>query len=448
MGSIIIAGVIGFVLGAAIAWAVALSRKSAPVVGDGGAAVLRDELNASKSDNQRLQSALMLAQSNASSAEASRVAAEKNLEEQRALLDLADKRMREAFDSAANSALRTSNSQFLQMAEQNFKTLREQASGDLEARKQSVEQLVSPIRESLEKLNKETQELEKKRAEESGKIGRELEQLSLTHKELQSATINLLHALKSPKIRGRWGELALKNLVEMAGMSSHCDFTEQTTLQGAENKMRPDMIVRLPGGRHVPVDSKVPLEAFMNAMEAVDDIQRAAQIKLHAAHTRNHVKALSEKSYMDYVEDAEFVVMFIPNDTFLAVAAEEDTGLIQFGIERKVLIATPSTLIALLKAISYGWRQAIFTENAKQVQSLSVELVERIVTFSNYFTEVGGKLTGAVDAYNKAIKSWDGRLIPHTEKLKELGAGATKEMPDLEPINNLPLLLREKTQKQ
>ena len=442
----IIAAVAGFALGFAIAWAVAVSRRGSAASGEGGTAVLERELESSKEENKRLNIALQLASSNAASAEAEKRKTEETLQNQQLTTEILKQQMKDVFTSLANDALRDSKTDFLQLAVENIKALQNEATSELDARKQSVEQLVSPIKVALDNVTKETQELEKNRLKESGKIGQELLQLAQTHEKLQSATSNLVNALKSTKTRGRWGEIALRNLVEMAGMSNLCDFSEQTTVavQGAENKQRPDMIVNLPGGRQIPVDSKVPLDAFMKAMETSDEEQCLVHLKLHSVHTRNHVKALAKSAYHENVTDADFVVMFIPNDTFLARAAELDPDLIQFGIEQKVMIATPSTLFALLKAISYWDRQHKFTENTQKIQNLAVDLVNRITTFTEYLTDVGIGLSAAVDNYNKGIKSWHSRIFPHIDKIKELGVSAAKELPDMDPLTVLPMQLKDK----
>jgi len=435
MGSIIIAGVIGFVMGAAIAWAVAVSRKSAPVVGDGGAAVLVSELESAKDENRKLNSALALAQSTAAAAEEGRRKTEENLKSQLAQLENAESKLKDAFAKAASDALSINNQHFLQLAEQNFKTLQKEAAGDLEARKQSIDQLVAPISEALKQYREETKALEVKRQGDMGALGEQLKGLSLAQFSLQSETTKLVHALKSSSTRGRWGEIALKRIVELSGMSEYCRDLQQT-VDGEDGKtLRPDMVVHLPGGHELVIDSKSPMDAYWEYIDAPTDEVRIAALVRHADSIKGHIRKLAKKEYWQNVaRSPEFVVMFIPGDSFLSAAVEHDRNIVEFAMNENVVLATPATLLALLKAVAYGWRQAQFAANAEKVQELGATLYDRIAKFMEHLAKVGGSLESAAKAFNDAVGSLERNVLSSARKFKELGAGGTKELEAIKEV--------------
>lgn len=323
--------------------------------------------------------------------------------------------MADTFKSLAAEALAGSEARFLLLAEEKFK----------------------PLRETLAAYQKEAQELEDKRAREIGSVGEQLRSVASAQLSLQNETARLVNALRSPQVRGRWGEITLRRTVELAGMSPHCDFVEQPTAD--EGRLRPDMIVRLPAGRQIVVDAKAPLGGFLEALEAVTDAARDAALARHADQVRQHVVRLASKDYAEQFASAfEFVVLFIPNDTFLAAAAEKDPDLLEFALARKIAIATPTTLIALLRAVAYGWRQELVAENAQRVSALGQELYERLALLVDHLVKVGGSLGRAVDAYNAAASAFESRVLPAARKFQDLGAGGKKEIEPLPLLDQSP----------
>jgi DNA recombination protein RmuC len=266
-----------------------------------------------------------------------------------------------------------------------------------------------------------------------------------SQQNLSSETANLVKALRTPNVRGRWGEIQLKRVVEMAGMLDHCDFYEQENKTTEDGRLRPDMVVRLPGGKRVIVDSKTPLDAYLSAMEAKDDEQKELQMNRHARQVRDHITALSKKGYWDQFDTTpEFVIMFLPGETFFSAALTHDPVLIEYGVEKKVIPASPTTLIALLRAVSYGWQQEKIAENAEAISNLGKELYDRITTMSNHFASVGKGLTSAVGAYNKAVSSLESRVLVSARKFPELGTTAKKEIASIDPIESLPREIQAK----
>ncbi len=288
------------------------------------------------------------------------------------------------------------------------------------------------------------QELEKVRVGAYSGMTQQIESLLSSQKQLQSETSNLVQALRRPQARGRWGEIQLKRVVEMAGMLDHCDFYEQQSVTTEDGRLRPDLLVRLPGAKNVVVDAKAPLEAYLNAIEAVDDETRLLHFRAHAGQVRDHINKLSRKSYFDQFNPApEFVVLFLPGEVFFSAALEHDPGLIEMGVEQNVIIATPTTLIALLRAVAYGWRQETLAENAKEISDLGKELYKRLSTMGGYFAKVGSGLTAATDAYNKAVSSMESRVLVTARKFKELGTTATDaDIDELSPVEVTPKLLQ------
>jgi DNA recombination protein RmuC len=436
MGTIIIAGIIGFTLGAAIAWAVAASRRGpSESVLDGGAVVLEKELASAKAEINRLHSANALLQSNAASAEADKKNAEENLKSQVALMENAEARLKEAFAKAANEALLANNKHFLQLADQNFNSHKKEVTGELDARKQSIDQLVAPISEALNQYREETQKMEVKRQGDMGALGEQLKGLSQAQTTLQSETTKLVHALKSSSTRGRWGEIALKRIVELSGMSEFCRDLQQT-VEGDEGKaLRPDMVVHLPGGHELVIDSKSPMDAYWEYIDAPTDEKRNAALAKHTDSIKSHIRKLAKKEYwQNVVRSPEFVVMFIPGDSFLSAAVEHDRNIVEFAMSENVVLATPATLLALLKAVAYGWRQAQFAANAEKVQELGAALHDRIAKFMEHFAKIGSSLEVARKSFNDAVGSYERFVLPNVRKFKELGAGGSKELESIDEI--------------
>jgi DNA recombination protein RmuC len=281
------------------------------------------------------------------------------------------------------------------------------------------------------------QEVEKERAGSYQALRQQVQHLAETQRELHSETANLVRALRAPQVRGRWGEIQLRRVVEMAGMLEHCDFDQQATLEGGG--LRPDLVVRLPGGKCVVVDAKTPLEAFLRSTEAKDDATRDAALRDHARQVRDHMASLGRKSYWESLEGTpEFVVMFLPGETFFHAALQHDPGLIEFGVDQRVIVASPTTLIALLRAVSYGWQQEKVAAGAEEIRALGREMHDRLRVFAESFGDVGDRLGKAVEAYNRSVGSLEARLLPQARKFQELGVGSSREIPVLEAVEKSP----------
>jgi DNA recombination protein RmuC len=382
--------------------------------------------------------------------EAAKVSAETKLEdtqqhlaEQRALLEDAKATLSNTFRSLASEALAGNNRGFLTLAEEKFKALKEEATVAFDQRHTSIESLLHPLTESLRTYQKESKELEDKRLRELSAVGEQLRHLASAQSILQTETSKLVNALRSPQVRGRWGEIALRRTAELAGMSANCDFFEQESVSTDSGRLRPDMIVKLPAGRDVVVDSKVPLSAFLESLEAHTDEDREAALSRHVGQVKRHISQLASKEYWDQFPAApEFVVLFIPNDSFLAAAAERDPSLVESALTKKVVIATPTTFIALLRAIAYGWRQEQVAEGAQRISALGQELADRMSTMAEHFSKVGLALGRAVESYNATVTSLENRVFPTARKFKSLGISTKKDIIDLTSVEHLPRSLR------
>ncbi len=357
------------------------------------------------------------------------------LEQERRMAAERDTMMEKTFTSLAAQALKTNNQAFLQLAEQNLKQFHVLAKGELEQREKSVESLVKPIREALDKTEQQMRLMENERKQAYGSLHKHLESLSQTQQQLQDETRNLVQALRRPEVRGQWGELTLKRLVELAGMVEYCDFFEQEQVATAEGARRPDMIVRLPAGREIVVDVKTPLDAYLSAIEAGEEEQRKKFLEHHARKVRERVRELASKAYWDqFTRAPDFVVLFIPGDQFLGAALDVDHGLLEYALQQKIILATPTSLVALLRAVAYGWRQEQLASNAEKIRELGEELFRRLLTFSEHLAKLGRSLDGAVGHFNKAVGSFDSKVLPGARKFTELGISGSKPADELNQI--------------
>jgi DNA recombination protein RmuC len=359
----------------------------------------------------------------------------------------AESRFRDAFSTLSSEALKSNTEQFLSLAQTRLQQARTEANADIESRKKSIEDLLSPMAKTLEHVDREIQESEKRRIASGATLVEKITALDSMGQDLRGETQRLVNALKRPGVRGRWGELQLKRVVELAGMIEHCDFEEQQTLTVDERRYRPDVIVRLPGGKHVVVDAKAPLDAYLRALEAPDEPARQLLLQDHARQVRTHLMQLAAKGYAANIQPSpDFVVMFLPGEMFLSAALEQDPSLIEFGATgtgKRVIPASPTTLIALLRAVAYGWQQEAVARDAQQIAEYGRKLYEGVGKLAEHFDKLGTRLRSSLEAYNETVGSLEGNVLLKARKFKELrAADAGEDIRQLEPIDRVPRMLQ------
>ncbi len=339
----------------------------------------------------------------------------------------AQRQLATVFSSLSSEALRNNNDAFLKLAQENLKQFQIKAEADLSTKEKAIENLVKPIREALTKTETQIREIENERKQSFGALNQHLESLAKAHEQLQGETRNLVTALRRPEVRGKWGELTLKRVVELAGMVDRCDFFEQPQVETEQGVIRPDMIVRLPNEREIVVDAKTPLDGYLNAIETNDDPTKQAELIRHARNVRERIKELASKGYWNQFKQApDFVVMFIPGEQFLSAATEVDRDLIEYALKQKIIISTPTTLVALLRAVAYGWRQQSLEKNAEKIKELGEELYTRVAKFTEHLTNIGKSLGKTVENYNMSIGSLERQVLPCARKMEELGIEADR----------------------
>ena len=369
--------------------------------------------------------------------------------ERQAIIDAASAQLTREMSEFASKSLKDNSETFLRLAEQNLGAQHERAKREFGQREKAVENLVKPIRDALQQSQQQISELEKARSEAYGSIRSQLEAMQTSQQSLAQETQNLVKALRRPEVRGRWGEITLRRLVELAGMVEHCDFREQVHTTSDDKIIRPDMIVHMPDQRDLVVDVKTPLDAYLEAIEAKDDAQRQLGLDRHARNVREHVRKLSSKTYWEqFSQSPEFVILFIPGDQFLSAALNEDPDLIEFALSQQIILATPTSFVALLKAVAYGWRQLALAENAGEIRKLAEDLHGRLSTFVTHMNRVGKQLASSVDNYNRAVGSLERKVLPGARKFVELGISPKSELGQLEPLESMPRSMIEPGSEQ
>ena len=451
---IVLIALVALTIGAVVGWLLSSARERArgearlreiegtARAGQATAEELRRSLGVAEDRAQTLARQLTEAQQARAVAETQNVELRRSLDEQKALLDSAEEKLVDTFRALAAQALAANNEGFLTLAAEKMGAARKETDAALAARQTAIDGLLKPVKESLDRVDNKIQEIERERGQAYGRLTELVRTLSESHTKLSSETGNLVRALRAPAVRGRWGEIQLKRVVELAGMVEHCDFVQQETLATEEGRLRPDLIVKLPGGHEIVVDAKAPLEAYLAALEAESEEARGEQLRRHAAQVHAHILKLSAKSYWSELPcTPEFVVMFLPNEAMYSAALQELPELMEEGVSKKVLIATPTTLIALLRAAHFGWHQERLAENAQAISEQGRELHSRLASMFDHWSGVGAALGKATERYNQAVGSFERKVRPAVRKLEDMGAGSEKPVVVLEPVEERPRVL-------
>lgn len=465
--------IIGLIIGAVLGWFVASSRLkslyakqqselqaaySAQIAaGEGRAKAaealvheLRQQAQQRDSGMNQLRSELDAEKKTSIEALTRLETAQKSFEEQKALLETMKAEMTDTFNALSSAALKSSSEDFLRLASEHLGKVVTDTKGKLGEHKEALDGMIKPLHETLKRYDEQIKAIEKSRDEAYGGLKEQLRSLVSTHENLAKETGNLVSALRKPQVRGRWGEMQLRRVAELSGMSLHCDFSEQQSVDTEKGRIRPDMIVHLPMERDIVVDSKVSLEAYLDAVSVQTEEEKKVKLEKHAQQVRTHMNRLASKEYWgQFRQSPEFVVLFLPGEAFLGAALDSDSTLIEDGIQKGVIIATPTTFIALLRAIAYGWRQEQITKSAQKISLLGKELYERMNTMAKYFEELGNAIEKSVAAYNRTIGSMESRILPSVRKFRELGVTGAVEIPVLDQIDQKPrklsLLPEDKT---
>lgn len=405
---------------------------------------LKEQLTQKESETGELRSSLELSKREKAIAETKLEEAAKHVEEQKQLLDKAEEKFATVLKALAGDALKSNNKSFIELANENIGKILNEAKGEFSKKEESIKNIVKPLEEALKRYETQINELERNRSNAFGILENQIKNMVQTEQILQKETSNLVMALKRPEVKGRWGEITLKRVVELAGMIEHCDYIEQMNVTTEEGRQRPDMIIHLPADREIVVDSKVSLNAYMEALSCTVEEKRIDCIKKHASQIKKYMKDLGSKTYWEQFPKApEFVVMFIPGESFLSSALEQEPELIEEGIANKVIISTPTTLIALLRAIAFGWRQELITKNALEIANLGKELYDRFDPFIEHINVMGGALSKSVVSFNRMVMSLERRVLVSVKKFKELGASSSAELSEIQHIEQIPMKANE-----
>lgn len=441
----------GFLIGGVVAWFLSAHRTAKMYfhrieemerrasTAEGQVEMLKEQNQKLAEESQQLREHLQEETRGRVKAETQWQEALQRLEEEKKLLDEATKKLADTFKALAGDALDQSTASFLKLAKETLGKVMADVQGDLGKRQEAIQGIIKPLSENLAKIQEYVRSVEKNRQEAYASLTEQVKMMMERNKALEKETHNLVTALRKPQVRGRWGELTLRRVVELAGMSDHCDFVEQATQDSDKGRLRPDLVVQLPAGREIVVDAKVSLDAYLDAIEAESEEARREALKRHAHQMRRHMGQLADKAYWkQFTHAPEFVVMFVPGESFFTAAVEADRKLFEDGLNQQVIIATPATFMAILRAVAYGWRQEKIAENAKAISNLGRKLYERMKTMAEHLVGLGKSLEKTNEAYNKTVGSLESRILPAARKFKDLGAATGEEIRPLTPVETTP----------